>query len=785
MLLTGHNPEPRIIAVDHTGDGGMHLTFRNGTKLTGRDEPFYPFFHLADDTLIEGFPQKHWVRRMAGEHRFAHLCVFEGWSVMWDAIRFLVDRFNRRVPTGIDSYTELDGLHVITDPVMQFLLQSGRTLFKDMAFEELHRMQLDIETYTIPGGTFSRATRPGDRIILIALTDSRGWEHVIDGRRADEPAMLKELIKTLRQRDPDVLEGHNILGFDLPYILRRCAMHTIPPAFGRDGRLVRMPEGSGSNAEANLEFAAADIGGRHVIDTLDLVQAYDAVKRNMESHGLKYAARYFGVSSPDRVMVDGDRIAQTWDEDPETLVRYALDDVRETARLSALLSPPSFHLARMVPCSYGTVTRIGSALRIELMLVREYLRQKHSLPQPVPGTQTGGGYTDMFYSGVLGPVVHADVESLYPSLMIARGIAPASDALGIFNTMLRDLTTERLALKQQMLAAEDPEERTRRDAQQSSMKILINSFYGYLAYSRALFNDYRAADAVTEGGQEILRQIIQTLRSRSCKVIEVDTDGVFCVPPPDVNSEAAERALVGSLADTLPPGISLVMDGRYRRMLSYRKKNYALLGYDNRLLVRGSSLISRSMERFARNYIRQCIEHILDNDIEALHRLYVGVAAAIASRSLDVADFARSEVLHDPLEQYVREVELGDRNKSAVYEVALATGRRYRTGDRVAYYIAGSDPGARIAEACKAAEEWDPHFPDENSGFYLRRLGELSQRFEAFFRPADFQRIFSNDDLFPFSADGMLIQTRSIGEQDLTPDDPAPSPGIWLDDDAN
>jgi hypothetical protein len=91
----------------------------------------------------------------------------------------------------------------------------------------------------------------------------------------------------------------------------------------------------------------------------------------------------------------------------------------------------------------------------------------------------------------------------------------------------------------------------------------------------------------------------------------------------------------------------------------------------------------------------------------------------------------------------------------------------------------------RIVDACKAAEEWDPHFPDENTGFYLRRLGELSTRFDAFFRPADFQRIFSNDDLFPFSAEGIIIQTRSTGEEEQAPDDPAPSPGIWLDEDAN
>jgi DNA polymerase, archaea type len=320
------------------------------------------------------------------------------------------------------------------------------------------------------------------------------------------------------------------------------------------------------------------------------------------------------------------------------------------------------------------------------------------------------------------------------------------------------------------------------DARQSSMKILINSFYGYLAYSKALFNDYRAADAVTEGGQEILRQIIQTLRSRECKVVEVDTDGVFFVPPPDVNDEGSELRLVSSLAETMPAGISLVMDGRFRRMLSYRMKNYALLGYDNRLLIRGSSLISRSMERFARSYIRQCIEQILSNDIDGLHRLYVEVANTIQSRAMDVADFARSEVLHDPLDQYMREVERGERNRSAVYEVAVATGKRYRVGDRIAYYITGSDPGVRIAEACKSADDWDPHFPDENSAFYVRRLNEMSARFAPFFRAGDFSRIFSLDDLFPFSADGIIIQTQSVGEEAPPPEDPAPTPGIWLDE---
>ncbi len=781
-VLSGHTPEPHIVAVDHVDDALVRLTLRSGGRTTTRDEPFFPFFYLADPSLLEGFQHKHWIKKTAGEHRFAYLCVFDSWNSMWEATRHLIELFNRRVPIGIDSYTQLDVLHMIPDPVTQYLLQSGRTLFQEMVFEDLNRLQLDIETYTAGTHGFSSASRPGDRIILIALSDNSGWEHMIDGRHHDEPAMLKELIRTIRHRDPDVIEGHNILGFDLPYILKRCAMHDIAPLLGRDDKPMRIAEGRSFQGEYAPDYSAGDISGRHVVDTYQLVQSYDQNKRNMESHGLKYAARYFGLTSPDRVIVEGERISWTWDNEPETLVRYALDDVRETRGLSTLLSPSSFHLARMLPCSYGTVTRIGAATKIELLLVREYLRQKHSLPQATTGAQTTGGYTDLFFVGVLGPIVHADVESLYPSIMITRNISPASDTLGVFSELLGILTRQRLTLKQRMHKAENETDRTHLDAQQSSLKILINSFYGYLGYSRALFNDYHQADEVTKAGQEILRQTIGGLREMGAKVVEVDTDGVYFVPPQDVNSEEEELSTVASVAKKLPKGISLVLDGRYRRMLSYRMKNYALLGYDDRLIIKGSSLVSRSMERFGRSYIRHCIERILNNDIDGLHRLYLEVASTIQSHTMDVRDFARVETLREPIEQYRREVEKEQRNRSAAYEVAIRLGRRFRVGDRVAYYVTGSDPNVRITDASKPAEEWDPHFPDENSAYYLRRLNELSEKFTEFFRPTDFARIFAIEDLFPFSSEGMILQTRTVDGGDEKPDDPAPNPGIWLDE---
>src|SRR5581483_9684072 len=49
--------------------------------------------------------------------------------------------------------------------------------------------------------------------------------------------------------------------------------------------------------------------------------------------------------------------------------------------------------------------------------------------------------------GVYNRVVKADVESLYPSLMLTHHIGPASDSLGIFLPGLRDLTLRRLEAK--------------------------------------------------------------------------------------------------------------------------------------------------------------------------------------------------------------------------------------------------------------------------------------------------------------------------------------------------
>ena len=93
----------------------------------------------------------------------------------------------------------------------------------------------------------------------------------------------------------------------------------------------------------------------------------------------------------------------------------------------------------------------------------------------------------------------------------------------------------------------------------------------------------------------------------------------------------------------------------------------------------------------------------------------------------------------------------------------------------------------RVPEHCRIASEWDPVAPDENTAFYLRRLEEISRKFEPFLSPADFRRVFSPEDLFGFSAEGITVVTKPVeadaGTEGIDADDEAPSrePTIWLD----
>jgi DNA polymerase I len=765
-IIFGHNTEPKIVAAYQTGDATMKIIKRVEGVAISEERKFYPFFFLRDSSLLNGFGKKFWGVELAGSNYYKYLCIFRKWSDMRLALRKVGENLHvGQKETSLD-FSEVEEVYVKQDPVFQFLMQTGITLFKDMEFSELRRMQLDIETFSKSG--FSSAARLEDRIILISLSDNSGWEYVIDGREKGEAAMLNELVDIIKRRDPDVIEGHNIYNFDLPYILRRCEMSGVKLNIGRDSLEPKVYTSRVNFQEREIEYSNIEIPGRHIIDTWLLVQSYDATKRELESYGLKNVAKHFGFASADRTYIEGSKISETWLKNPDLLTKYALDDVRETRMIAEHLSPTSFYLSQILPYNYGQIPRSGSAAKIESLFVREYLRKKHSIPKPQVGRQTSGGYTDLFMQGVFGPVIHADVESLYPSIMISYKISPETDELGVFQKALKHLTKMRLDTKKQMREESHSGKKSKLDAMQSSLKILINSFYGYLGYSRGIFNDYKAADLVTETGQKILRQMINQLSNENAPLLEVDTDGLFFVPPPEHVGEENERRFVAKLSQSLPEGINLSLDGRYNKMLSYKKKNYALLGYDGKVKIRGSSLISRSMERFGRDFIQNAIECLLREDVKGLHDLYLDYTQKILSREFPTKSMARAETVRESIEEYESAVRANRRNRTASFEAAINAGLSLRAGEKVSYYIVGNDPHQPSFMNARIYDKDNDGRKDYSTQYYIRKLDEYAKRFSDFFEPEDFDKIFSSDEglLFAVTLDGIKIKANDVGGTD-------------------
>jgi DNA polymerase elongation subunit (family B) len=706
------------VAAVLTSDGAaLRLWRRDAGQLLTETVPFSPFLLVADAAPLRDGAGLASLTELRGPGALHWLARYRSWGHVAAA--------RDRCREGGTPYL------FVPDPVQQYLLLSGRTSFGGMRFEALRRLALDIEVVTSEGYEFPSAARPGDRIVAVALADSSGFRAVLRGDRMDEAALLAECGRVIRERDPDVIEGHNVFRFDLEYVEARARRHGVPLAWGRDGSVLRGRPARLSVAERTIGFRRYEAAGRHVIDTWMLAQLHDVGARDLPSFGLKDIARHLGVAAPDRTYVDAARVAEELARDADRLMAYAADDALETLAVSAVLSPPHFAQAQLVPFDYQSVTLRGAAAKVDALMLREYLRQGHAVPLPRPVQGVGGGLTAIWHQGVAAPVLHVDVTSLYPSLMLAQHVAPASDGLGVFLDLLAHLRDVRVTAKRHAQGAVAEAERRHHQAVSQSFKILINAFYGYLAFSSAHWNDFEAANRVTDEGRAIVTRLIERLRALGATPIEADTDGVYFMPPP-THAPEADHALLETVAAGLPDGIVLELDGRHAAMFSYKMKTYALLDERGRLTLKGSAFRSRGLEPFQRRVIEELVRLLVTRrraDVKAVINRWL---ADFAGHRVDVRAFARTETLQEPLEVYRERVAAGVRAPSAAYELAAGGGRPVQPGDQVSYYVTGRSARVVVSEVAKPASQWNRDHPDENVEYYQSKVLEIWQRFRRF-----------------------------------------------------
>jgi DNA polymerase I len=724
-LLFGDPGEPRIVAVEIASHKEVEIFRRQGENLVRERRPLRLFALLDDPARLRGLKARYEVSDLAGDFPLRYLVTLDSTDAL-DALKR-----HLRATTGKTAGAPDAPYLVLADPIEQHLMLTGMTHFIGLEFADLRRLQLDIETYTSPGFEFPSAAREADRIIAISITDSTGFERVLRGDRMDERAMLEEMVRLVGERAPDVIEGHNLFRFDFEYLETRARRLGVRLALGRDGREMRARPSRLQIAERSIAYRRYDIYGRSIIDTWILAQHYDIASRELEGFGLKQLAQHFGLARDARVYIDPSRVREYFERDPDTLFEYALDDARETRALAELLAPSYFVQAQIFPYSYQNAVLRGNATKIDALMLRAYLAQRHSIPLPAPPEPVAGGYTEMRRCGVAKNVFHCDVTSLYPSLMLQFRHAPVSDRLGVFLRMLEDLRDFRVRAKAAMRELQGSARRNM-EALQQTFKILINSFYGYLGFSMGHFNDFGEANAVTRRGRELIQLAIAALEERGAEVIEVDTDGIYFVLPDKSDSLEKAEALLEEIGAMMPEGIRLEIDGEYAAMFSYKMKNYVLMERSGEMTIRGSGLKSRGLERFQRRFMEETFRLLMTGRGDRLKALRDDYHKRIGAHALGITELMKTETLQDSLENYRDKVGGKRRNLSAAYELALKSGRGYIAGDQVSYYVTGQTRRVKVAAAAKLVSEYDPANPDENVEYYQAKLNDLYEKFRPF-----------------------------------------------------
>jgi len=667
----GHDPTPGIVSV-HADPSGLALVWRREeVQVVLERERYRPWLytrHLADvqhlgSRLAWADEQAPFsVRELPGEPDSLKylLTARDGRALRQAVLTGASQRLDRRVT----SLHDLRGYYSV-GATEQYLMASGRTYFKGLTFDDLHRLQFDLETTSLSPET--------GRIFMVAVRDNWGFETILEARRpVQESELIQNLLTLIQERDPDVLENHNLQAFDIPFLLSRAQRHGVDMHFGRPGGprgLWRVQDGRNSP-----HWACA---GREIVDTIDAVR-----RMNLPSTGLKAVSKLFGIAPADRVYLEGEKIVETYRDDPKTVRKYALQDVQEADALARRVLAPSFALAQMAPRPYHRLPYAGTATgMLEPMLVRAYLQAGQALPgsQPHQDVPHQGGALHLYAEGVLPRVVKADIASMYPCLIRAHRIGPACDPLGVFLHLMDHLTALRLHHK----AAAKQGEPGEHEAIQSAMKIVVNSAYGYLGAGRlALFEDRAAADEVTRRGREVLHQVVGALAERGVTLIEADTDGVF-FSVPEGWTEADERALIAEVDALLPEGVSLEFDGRARAMLSHEIKNYALLRYDGKLDLRGAAFESSRTEAYGRAFLQGALRCLLSGDVTGVRETYLSTMQALEARHYTNGEVASRVRLVKSPEQYAA---VRMTRKEAVYEALHVTGHAWRAGESVRLY---------------------------------------------------------------------------------------------------
>lgn len=571
-----------------------------------------------------------------------------------------------------------------------------------------------------------------------------------------ETDMLLDFREFLERTDPDFITGYNIVGFDLPYLMKRAETLGIGNNFSflgrtRDRARVRV------NNVAGRDVTEITIDGRVQFDMLPVIQK----EYKLRSYTLNaVSAEFLGDQKED---VHYSMIGDLFTTSAETRRRLAIYCLKD-AYLPLLLMEKLLCMYNYVEMARVTGTPINFLLNRGQMIkvVSQLLRKAREIDFVIPSIKTEKSDDKFEGATVLEPlcgfydkpITTLDFASLYPSIIMAHNLCYCTlvkpeqvkgqkeDELtktptgchfvkspqrkGLLPQILEELLGARKRAKKAMAEATDPLEKSVLNGRQLALKISANSVYGFTGATVGILPCLEISSSVTGFGRGMIdwtKKLVEEAYNvekgyeHDSLVIYGDTDSVFIKFGCDTVAESMRlgEEAAAMVSKTFLKPIKLEFEKVYFPYLLMNKKRYAGLYWTNP--VKHDKLDTKGIETVRRDncsLVRQLVDNVLnkiliDRSPEMALEYVKKCISDLLQNKVDLSLLVITKSLGKGanIEDYgsrQAHVELADKMRKR--DPASAPG----SGDRVAYVIMSA---AKNVPACERAE--DPLYVLENS----------------------------------------------------------------------
>jgi DNA polymerase, archaea type len=526
-------------------------------------------------------------------------------------------------------------------------------------------LAIDIETYSVNKEIDSQK----NPILMIAFygmnEQGKTFEKVITWKEfpADsyvnfvntEKELLQECKQIIANYNPDILTGYFSDGFDLPYIKARANIHNVKFDLGLD-------QSDLIASTADLRDGEAKIKGILHLDMLKFIKYIFGKNIKTDSYSLDSVSKeLLGTQKHD---VDLDELPRAWDNSSTELKKfsaYNLQDAKLTFQLCEKLLSDIIEFSKIIGLPPFDVTRMRFSRLVESYIMKRAIISNVLSPNK-PGKQEidrrmeesiKGGFVYEPTPGIYSNLVVFDFRSLYPTIIVSHNIGPESltcdcckdlphvpgkeeywfcEKKKFLPGVLAELVNLRSIVKKDIkqtreLQQADHSTPKKSDSKELSkhnlsllesrsyaLKILANSFYGYLGFFGARWYSLESAASTTAYARHYIKDTIAKAEHQGFQVAYGDTDSCFFqLGKKDLT--AAMRFMQGINSD-LPGQMELEFEGYFPRGIFVStkgttrgaKKKYALRREDGTLKITGFETVRRNTSPLA----KQVQEHVLN-----------------------------------------------------------------------------------------------------------------------------------------------------------------------------